>query len=219
MEENMKKKIISFGICPFVQRAIITMNFKKIPYEVEYIDLKVKPEWFLKISPFGKVPVLQDGDEIIFESAVINEYLDEISDSSLMGTDTLEKAKARGLIEVASSATMNLFKVSIAQSKDETEVSKAALEKDLEFLLKNFKGPFYKGNNFSLIDTSVIPILHRLKILQKLSDSLIMDETSKQKLKQWMDSTLDLDIVKKSVPASFENDFKSFLKEKGSVLV
>lgn len=215
----MKKKIISFGICPFVQRAIITMNFKQIPYEVEYIDLKFKPEWFLKISPFGKVPVLQDRDEIIFESAVINEYLDEISGGLLMGTDVLEKAKARGLIEVASNATMNLYKVSTAQSKDESKLPKAALEKDLEFLLKKFKGPFYRGNNFSLIDTSVIPILYRLKILQNLSDSLKIDQAIRQKLKKWMDSTLDLDIVKKSVPVTFENDFKSFLKEKGSVLV
>ena len=69
--------LISFDICPFVQRSVITLEEKGVEYEIKYIELENKPDWFLAISPFGKVPVLQANDTVIFESAVINEYLDE----------------------------------------------------------------------------------------------------------------------------------------------
>ncbi|MES2034183.1 MAG: glutathione S-transferase N-terminal domain-containing protein, partial [Pseudomonadota bacterium] len=54
-----KLTLISFPLCPFVQRAIIALEEKKVPYDVVYIDLTNKPDWFLKLSPLGKVPVLK----------------------------------------------------------------------------------------------------------------------------------------------------------------
>ncbi len=72
----VKPKLISFKICPYVQRSVITLKEKNVDFDIEYIDLANKPEWFLKISPLGRVPVLQVGEEVLFESAVINEYLD-----------------------------------------------------------------------------------------------------------------------------------------------
>ena len=69
--------LISFDICPFVQRSVITLEEKGVKYNIKYIELENKPDWFLAISPFGKVPVLQVNDKVLFESAVINEYLDE----------------------------------------------------------------------------------------------------------------------------------------------
>src|SRR4029450_6177472 len=71
-------KLISHKLCPYVQRAVIALTEKGIPFERIDIDLANKPDWFLKISPLGKVPVLvvaQDGREVaLFESNVICEY-------------------------------------------------------------------------------------------------------------------------------------------------
>jgi glutathione S-transferase len=53
-----KIKLISFDLCPYVQRAAIAMRELEIPYEIEYINIMNKPAWFLAISPRGKVPVL-----------------------------------------------------------------------------------------------------------------------------------------------------------------
>lgn len=77
-----KHTLISFPLCPFVQRAIIAMDEKQAEFEVVYIDLADKPDWFTAISPLGKVPVLKverDGEEpaYIFESAVILEFIEE----------------------------------------------------------------------------------------------------------------------------------------------
>ncbi|MEP0935594.1 glutathione S-transferase N-terminal domain-containing protein [Leptolyngbya sp. NM2-A1] len=54
-------KVISHTLCPYVQRSIITLLEKQIPHEREYIDLSNKPDWFLKISPLGRVPILLVG--------------------------------------------------------------------------------------------------------------------------------------------------------------
>ena len=51
-------KIISFKICPFVQRVTALLEAKDIPYDIEFISLSDKPQWFLDISPNGQVPVL-----------------------------------------------------------------------------------------------------------------------------------------------------------------
>jgi len=74
---------ISFNLCPFVQRSVITLLYRQVPYRMTYIDLDAPPDWFLSISPFGKVPVLKvGGRHILFESAVINEFIDEVSPGS-----------------------------------------------------------------------------------------------------------------------------------------
>ena len=52
-------KLISHKLCPYVQRAVIALNEKGVPFERIDIDLANKPDWFLKISPLGKVPVLR----------------------------------------------------------------------------------------------------------------------------------------------------------------
>ena len=93
-------KLISSATCPFVQRSAITLEYKRVPYEIEFIDLNDKPKWFLEISPTGKVPVLvvRDGDReiVLFESAVINEYLDEITEGLLAAARSVVAREASG---------------------------------------------------------------------------------------------------------------------------
>ena len=79
----MPLQLISFKTCPFVQRAVITLKHKNIDFDITYIDLAEPPDWFLELSPLQKVPVLKVDDEVLFESAVINEYLDEITGGDL----------------------------------------------------------------------------------------------------------------------------------------
>ncbi len=88
-------KLISHKLCPYVQRAVISLTEKGVPFERVDIDLDNKPDWFLKISPLGKVPVLQVGDKVVFESAVILEYLEEIQPKPLHPKDPLTRAEHR----------------------------------------------------------------------------------------------------------------------------
>ena len=79
----MSLKLVSHYLCPYVQRAIIALSEKQVPFEKEYIDLGDKPDWFVKKSPLGKTPLLIADDAAIFESAVIVEYLEDIPDANL----------------------------------------------------------------------------------------------------------------------------------------
>ena len=63
--------LISHPLCPYVQRAVIALIKKSVPYERVDVDLANKPAWFKAISPLGKTPVLKVDDRAIFESAVI----------------------------------------------------------------------------------------------------------------------------------------------------
>ena len=106
-------KLISFKLCPYVQRAAIVLLEKKVPFERVDIDLDDKPGWFLELSPLGKVPVLvveKDGKEqVLFESSVIAEYLDEILEPRLHPADPLEKARHRAWIEFASATLADIY--------------------------------------------------------------------------------------------------------------
>lgn len=212
------KTVVSFGLCPFVQRSIITMNYKKEPYQVKYIDLENKPEWFLKISPLGKVPVLQVGNDVIFESAVINEYVDEISEGSLHLSDPLKKAKERAYIELAGVVTMDYFQTAIAQDSDSYLEKKAVLEKNITSLLRQYNGPFFRGEEFSLVDTSAIPALQRIALTKNLREDLDLEPSIKAKMDQWLENTLSMEAVKTSVPNGFEDDFDKYLVKRNSFI-
>ena len=96
-----KLTLISHLLCPYVQRAAIALAEKGVPFEKIYIDLNAKPDWFLKISPLGKVPLLKveqdDGSEaVLFESSVIAEYIEETEGEPRLHPDNaLERARHR----------------------------------------------------------------------------------------------------------------------------
>ena len=114
---NSKPQLISFKICPFVQRAVIALREKGVEFETTYIELEQRPAWFKAISPLGKVPVLRVGETSIFESAVINEYLDEVYAPKLHPADPLRRAHNRAWIEFASTLTQQQFQLGIAADK------------------------------------------------------------------------------------------------------
>src|SRR5215469_16881256 len=89
-------KLVSHKLCPYVQRAVIALTEKGVPFERIDIDLANKPDWFLKLSPLGKTPVLLIGDHAIFESAVILEYLEETQLAPLHPANALHRAEHRG---------------------------------------------------------------------------------------------------------------------------
>uniref|UniRef100_A0A3Q1ERT0 Glutathione S-transferase omega 1 n=1 Tax=Acanthochromis polyacanthus TaxID=80966 RepID=A0A3Q1ERT0_9TELE len=69
----------SMRFCPFAQRARLVLAAKGINHETVNINLKEKPDWFLAKNPLGLVPVLEtSAGEIIYESPITCDYLDEV---------------------------------------------------------------------------------------------------------------------------------------------
>ena len=107
-------KLISHKLCPYVQRAVIALNEKGVAFERVDIDLANKPDWFLKVSPLGKVPVLtvasDKGEVALFESNVICEYLEETqSGAKLHPQDPLQRAQHRAWMEFGSAILSDLW--------------------------------------------------------------------------------------------------------------
>src|ERR1700740_321998 len=95
-------KLISHKLCPYVQRAVIALTEKGVPFERVDIDLGNKPDWFLKISPLGETAVLVVGENATFEPAVILEYLEETQAHPLHPSGALRRAEHRAWIEFGS---------------------------------------------------------------------------------------------------------------------
>ena len=213
----MKPELISFKICPFVQRSVIILLEKGIDFDITYIDLNNPPDWFLDISPFGKVPVLRCGDTVLFESAVINEYLDETNPPSLHPSDPLLKAQNRACIEFGSNLNMDIHALITAKDKDEFDERCNKVQVELARVeSKVSKGPFYNGESFSLVDIAYAPVLMRLQLLhQHFGLDLLKDLP---KIKAWAIVLAKRDTVKNSVVPEFPQLFlDSITSSKGHI--
>ncbi|MEG3640554.1 glutathione S-transferase family protein [Magnetococcus sp. PR-3] len=198
-----KLKIISFAICPFVQRAVLLMELKGLEYELEYIDLANKPDWFLALSPMGKVPVLQVDETTLFESQVIVDYLDDISEGSLHPSDPLLKARQRALMELGSTMIMSQWAMAKAQTTEIFNTQQSTLYKQLGFLEEALAAtPYFNGDTLSMIDVSFAPLLQRLKLLESRYLADLFQQSPK--VAKWAEALLALEAMKRSAHPELE---------------
>ncbi len=210
-------ELISFNLCPFVQRSVITLKKKGIDFKITYIDLADKPDWFLAISPLGKVPVVKYGDDVLFESAVINEFIDEVTPNQIMLADPLQKAKDRGWIEFSSQLIMNQYMLTVAKNADDFESQKLAMVDKLTRLESTIQqGGFFNGTEFSLIDAAVAPMFTRLDIIKRHFNYDLL--INLPKLQALANNLVSQPYVKASVIDDFENVFVQYLKGNESYL-
>ena len=207
--------LISFKTCPFVQRAVITLKYKNIDFDITYIDLADPPDWFLEISPLQKVPVLKVDGEILFESAVINEFLDDITDGALQPKDPLARAKNRAWIEFASNMLGNLYMMKMSKEEEKYDKYRDRLIDQLQRVEKRLgDGPWFNGADFSLADTAFAPFFRQDSVVDyKLS---VLDPETMPKIDAWSRRLLALPAVKESVVDEFEDLFIDAMERNGS---
>ena len=215
----MNIELISFDLCPFVQRSVITLLEKDIPFRRTNIDLANKPDWFLRISPLGKVPVLKIDGNILFESAVINEYLDEVTPPSMHPEDPLQKAVNRAWIEFGSELSNLSFRMAITEDKDVVEQSLQALRDKFEFLDKNLNAaPFFNGTDFSLIDAAYAPVFIRIEyVLKQVVNDVIPPGCSR--VLAWSNAILARPSVRGSIIDRFTELATQRFKKRGGILL
>lgn len=211
-----KLTLISFNLCPYVQRSVITLIEKGIDYDVEYVDLYNKPDWFQKISPFGNVPVLKVGDQVLFESAVITEYLDEITEPRLHPKDPLQRAHHRAWIEFISAGLVDTYKLMVAENEKEAHKVVSSVHEKFSRLEKQLeKGAYFSGEKFSLVDAAMAPMLQRLKWCEDVKRLDIFEKYPG--VSTWRDSLLSRPSVNNSVLINTVDIFNEYLKGNRSV--
>jgi glutathione S-transferase len=198
-------KIYSSARCPYAQRTRMLLIEKELPFEVIEVDLRSKPDWFLSVSPYGKVPVVVDDQETVYESAIINEYLDEkYKNIPLMPEKPFEKAKARIWMDYCTNKYLTLSRKLLTdngndelQSQNKEKLKQALIYIEKECFEKNSSGPFWLGEKISLVDLHYAPFFERFSAFKYLFDVEWPEECSK--MNTWWETIQQRDSFKMTV--------------------
>ena len=212
-----KLTLISSPTCPFVQRANIALREKAVDFDVVYIDLANKPDWFVAASPLGKVPLLKierpgETDVVIFESAVILEYLEETAEGRrLHPADALERAQHRSWIEFGSTVLADLWNLSVAKDDAVLATANQALTVKFKRLEATVVGPFFAGETFSNVDAVFAPAFRQLDVLETVVSSRLLDGCPK--LSAWRAALAARPSVRQAVPADYADQYLARLRK------
>ncbi len=203
-------KIVSFKICPFVQRVTALLEAKGIDYDIEYISLRDKPQWFLDVSPSGQVPVLvTDGGQALFESDAIVEYIEEAYPPLQPDLALETKAINRAWSYLASKSY--LVQCSAQRSSDCSTLKKRSEKLNAAFdrMEKQLgKTPYFGGKSIGMVDVAWLPLLHRADIVREHSSHDFLGD--RPKLKAWQQTLLADGLAEKSVAPDFREAFSRF---------
>jgi glutathione S-transferase len=208
-------KLISHKLCPYVQRAVIALSEKRVPFERIDIDLANKPDWFMKISPLGKVPVLvvsaDAGEAVLFESNVICEYIEETQKgTSLHPKDPLERAQHRAWMEFGSAILADVWGLETTTDASIFEAKRRAIAAKFARVEAALPaGCFFAGERFSLVDAAFAPIFRYFDVFDELVELDLFKATPK--VLNWRNQLANRPSVKSAVGADYATLLRAFL--------
>lgn len=166
-------ELYSHDACPFAQRTRIVLAEKQLDYRLHEIDVHDKPAGWERISPYGKVPVLLDGGGRVYESRIINEYLDEACpEPPMMPPTPLARAEARIWIDYCDTRFLPASHRHAWAEESARPAAAEALDETLRFIESEAladSGPYWLGAMFSLVDCHYLPFVERLAAQELLN--------------------------------------------------
>ena len=177
----MKPRLYNTQRCPYARRTRIVLHEKGVDFETREVDLANKSEEFLAASPTGKVPVVVVDGDSLYESNVVNQYLDEVTDEPrLMPEDPRRRAHARIWMAFADTDFFPaVFVTSVGRERgySEEQISEASerLKTALGKLEERLKGRDYLADEFSLADIAHAGNFVRLRELEKRGEVSLDD--------------------------------------------
>lgn len=208
--------LVSHYLCPYVQRAAISLAEKAMPFERVYVDLADKPAWFLDLSPLGRTPVLKVDDRAIFESAVILEYLEETGPHPLHPADPLRRAEHRSWIEFGSAVLNDVAGLYSANDRAAFAAKAEALATKFTRLENHLgDGPWFDGD-FSLVDAVFGPVFRYFDVFDRIGDFGML--AGKPKVATWRKALAARPSVRHAVGADYESRLEAFLAARHSHL-
>ena len=164
--------------CPYCARVRIALAEKGIAYETVVVDLADRPAWIYEKNPLGKVPVLEEGEFVLPESEVINEYLEErYPEPPLWPADPAERAAGRLLVHRFDELSRPYYAL-----RRGDEDARPHLDAQLGRLDSLLAGrPFLSGREFGLADIAYLPWILRAE------SNLGADLTSREALAEWVE--------------------------------
>jgi glutathione S-transferase len=212
-----KLTLISHDLCPYVQRAVIALTEKGVPFDRVHIDLAAKPDWFLAVSPLGKVPLLWVGDAVIFESAVILEYLEETQPNPLYPADPLTRAQHRAMIELGSAVLSDVWGLEIATTRDVAVAKIEALTQKFARLERDLgAGPWFAGATFGMVDAVFGPVFRYFDLFDAILDHGVF--VGKPKVAAWRAALAARPSIRDAVVADYPQRLERFVANQNGYL-
>ncbi|MEQ8966806.1 MAG: glutathione S-transferase family protein [Azospirillaceae bacterium] len=214
--------LVSHPLCPYVQRAAIALAEKGVAHRRVTVDLADKPAWFRAISPLGKVPLLRvhrpgGASAILFESAVICEYLEETHGPPLHPADPVERARHRAWIEFASALLDGIAGFYRAPDATAFEERRHALVERIGRLEETAgAGPYFAGEAFSLVDAAFGPVFRYFDTFERIADFGFFDAAPR--VRAWRAALARRPSVARAVDADYPGRLEAFLVARGSHL-
>lgn len=162
-------RLYDYPDCPYCQKVRVVLAEKELSYETVPVDLRKneqKAPEFLRLNPYGKVPVLEDEEIVIYESTIINEYLeDEYQSTRLLPEDSASRARVRLLEDYGDNIFLpqtglvlgELARPEAERDGDKLNRYKQGISRSLEWLNSSLEGREYLVNDFSLADVAFVP--------------------------------------------------------------
>ena len=208
--------LVSHHLCPYVQRAVIALIEKSVPFDRHDIDLAAKPDWFQAISPLGKVPLLivdqgNGARAAVFESSAICEYLDETQPGRRLHPETaLERARHRGWMEIGSSILADLWGLETARDSTTYDAKHAMLVEKFTRIEDELNGgPFFAGSAFSFVDAAFAPIFRYFDVFDDLTAAPILAPFPK--VMAWRCALMARPSVREAVSRDYAERLRTFL--------
>jgi glutathione S-transferase len=209
--------LFSHPLCPYVQRAVISLSEKGVIHDRVYIDLANKPDWFIALSPLGKTPVLKVDDTVIFESAVILEYLEETQPNPLHPNDPLVRAEHRAWIEVGSAILSDIAGFYTAPDERILNAKAQAMKAKFARVEERLVGsPWFDGAAFHLIDGVFGPIFRYVDAFDRIADFGVL--TGRPKLAEWRAALAKRPSIQTAAPHDYDARLWRFLRDRRSHL-
>src|SRR5450631_4612741 len=146
--------------CPFSQRCRLVLFEKGMDFEIRDVDLYNKPEDINVMNPYGQVPILVERDLILYESNIINEYIDErFPHPQLMPADPLMRARARLMLFNMEVELFNHVQTLEGNNQRQLEKARGLVRDSLMQIAPVFaKHKYMLGEEFSMLDVAITPL-------------------------------------------------------------
>jgi glutathione S-transferase len=146
--------------CPYCARVRIVLAEKGVEVDVVEIDLSDRPAWLYEKNPTGRVPVIEEGDLPLPESAVIMEFLEErYPEPALLPADAADRAVARLRIFRDDELTEPYYALRRGEEGAAERLGAALAKLDAELVAR----PFLGGAEYGLADIALVPWILRAR--------------------------------------------------------
>jgi glutathione S-transferase len=192
-------KLYDFLPCPFGQKVRIVLAEKSLSYELAPVDITKgehrRPE-ILRLNPYGRVPILVDEDTVVYDSTIINEYLDdEYPDPPVLPRIEFSSLRARARLfedfaDTSFTPQVGQLMAEIAKAEGERDPNRLqrlrqSIERVLEYVNRELQGQHFLAGEFSVADIGFVP---RLPVLRELG---IEPGAGRSNLDAWMGRLLE----------------------------